>query len=169
MMLRIFEPQESKKKEKLLCGGAFLLGVIATASSRIPEILFPAGLQMVGAVSLVLSAMIVAGCLVRRYVYRIEVEDDSKMGTPDLTVIEYMGKRVRVVCRVSLDEVADVERITRENKERIVKEMKGHPKFNYTGVLFSESMWLVRLKGSGEYTYLQILANQDFIDALQDR
>ena len=96
-------------------------------------------------------------------------ESSTSAGYPDFTVTEYTGKRMRVVCRISVDEVESVEKITKENKERIAKEMHGHPHYRYTGVLFSEEVYLLRIRGSGEYTYLQILANKDLIDALLRR
>ena len=72
-------------------------------------------------------------------------------------------------CRISVDEVESVERITPENKERLTKELQGHPRYRSPGVLFSENVYLLRIRGSGEYTYLQILANEDLIDALLRR
>ena len=167
----VFAPQEPKKREKTLFWGLLILGLGATLVARIPEILFPAGLQMVGAVALVCAAMIFTQCLLRRYVYRVEMGENgtATTGYPDFTVTEYTGNRMRVVCRISVDEVESVERITPENKERLTKEMQGHPRYRYTGVLFSENVYLLRIRGSGEYTYLQILANKDLIDALLRR
>ena len=166
----VFAPQEPKKQEKLLFWGLLILGLGATLVARIPEILFPAGLQMVGAVALVCAAMIFTQCLIRRYVYCVEPgESGTASGFPDFTVTEYTGKRMRVVCRISVDEVESAERMTKENKERLAKEMRGHPHYRYTGVLFSEEVYLLRIRGGGEYTYLQILANKDLIDALLRR
>lgn len=166
----VYAPQMPKKKEKLLFWWLLTLGLVAFLASRIPQVLLPLGLQAVGAVSLVLAAMIYTKCINRRYVYRVEMNEEGlATGSPDFTVTEYAGNRLRVVCRISVDQVEGVERITRENRARLKLETRERSRFDYTGVLFREDVYLVRLRGSEEGTCLRILANKDLICALLRR
>ena len=170
MMPVVYAPQMPKKKEKLLLWGFLILGLAAFLASRIPQVLLPLGLQAVGTVSLVLAAMIFTKYVSRRYVYCVEMNEESlATGSPDFTVTEYAGNRLRVVCRISVDEVESVERITRENRARLKRETRECACFDYTGVLFCEDVYLVRLRGSEEHTCLRILANKDLICALSRR
>ena len=164
MMPVVYAPQTPKKKEKLLLWGFLILGLAAFLASRIPQVLLPLGLQAVGTVSLVLAAMIFTKYVSRRYVYRVEMNEESlATGSPDFTVTEYAGNRLRV------DEVERVERITRVNRARLKRETRECACFDYTGVLFCEDVYLVHLRGSEEHTCLRILANKDLICALSRR
>ena len=96
-------------------------------------------------------------------------EEGLETGSPDFTVTEYAGNRMRVVCRISVDEVESVERITRENRARLKRKIRERSRFDYTGVLFCEDVYLVRLRGNEEDAYLRILANKDLICALLRR
>ena len=170
MMPVVYAPQMPKKKEKLLFWGLLTLSLVAFLSSNVPQVLLPLGLQAVGAVSLALAAMIFTKCINRRYVYRVEMKEEGlETGSPDFTVTEYAGNCMRVVCRISVDEVESVERITRENRAHLKREIRERSWFDYTGVLFCEDVYLVRLRGNEEDTYLRILANKDLICALLRR
>lgn len=135
-----YAPQFVKKKEKRLCYGLFGLAAVLFVASAIDGLPFPWGFQIAALAALVPTLVIYSLTLSRSYTYRI-VSDVREV--PDLIVTERVGKRVQVVCRISLSSVQRVVPVTRETKRELERRGGGRQYFSYTGVLFDGSQYYV--------------------------
>ncbi len=158
-----YAPQFIKKKEKLLTYGFLGLGVLLFAVSVIPGMPLPWVFQLFAVSALVPTVSIFSLCLARRYVYTVE---ERAGAAPDFTITEYAGKRVQVVCRVSLTSIRSVTPWTGATKATLGEEKQGKQYFSYTGVLFDEGQYLVYAEECGVPLLIRICADDALLDLL---
>ncbi len=159
-----YAPMFAKKKEKLLALGFMVLGfAIFMIGSSVPGIPVPGLFQLLGVFCLVVMVMVLSLCISKRYVYSIE-ETDS--GGTDFIITEYYGKRMMVVCRVSVGSVMAAIPANAETRKNFASHKADNRVYNYTGVLFGEERWYLKIEESGERFLVQICANDDLIRRL---
>ena len=158
-------PKEPKKKEQMLLfgfliGGSFLYGI-----SQIPNLPFPAILQVVSFFLFTGAVIVLSRYLLRNYAYRIEPREGFDVC--DLTVTEYCGKRISVVCRISLSDVIAVRHVTVQEARSIARLQKGKTVYDYTCRISPENLYLLTVR-NGEETYdLRIVADDGLVAFLQ--
>ena len=159
-----YAPKTNKKKEKL-----WVLSLVAVAAclftvSCIPGVLFPALLQLAAVICLCATVLLSCRYLLRSFVYRIEETQNPLVDTPlDFLILEYHGKRVQTLCRISLTEIKKVEAITKENQKQIADSLKGKNVYDYTVQLELKDRWLLRVEREEGTFYLKITANEELI------
>ena len=159
-----YAPVFAKKKEKLLTYGFLILGMaIYLMGALIPGLPMPGLFQVVGVFCLVVMIMLFSLCLSKRYVYSI---GENERGGTDFTITEYYGRRITVVCRVSVDSVKAAIPVNGETRKSFSSQKAGNRGYNYTGVLFDEKRWFLKIEESGEAFLVQICANDDLIRLL---
>ena len=117
-----YEPKHKKIVEKRLTFGLFFVGALCFLLSKLPMLLFPALLQIVAFFLITGGILVLGQYLLRDYAYCVE---ESNQAIPDLTVTEYYGKRVRVVCRIAISDIEAVTPIRRTTREQIKLITKG--------------------------------------------
>lgn len=163
-----YDPKSPKKKEKLLLfallfGAALLFGV-----SHISDLPIPALPQLGALFCLVGTVMITGRCLLRRFVYRVDVREDGNAGDPpDLTVTEYYGNHVSVVCRISVADIETVTHITPQNRKELSEMLRQKRVYHYTACLFSDELYLLTVRDEDEVFYIRILADHSLLAALK--
>lgn len=99
-----FAPKLKKTKEKIIMSVYLLLaGLSYGASGLLP---FPALYQLVAVLSLTVSVLVIVRYLLRDYVYCIRENEDGEAS--ELAVVEIMGKKQTVVCRILLQNVGRI-------------------------------------------------------------
>ena len=162
-----YAPLLPKKQEKRLFAGLLLLSVALIAASLIPSVWAPHLMRALAAISLFTSAMIYSRCLMRRYVYRVELCTADEWGTSyDFTVTEYTGARGTVVCRLAVSNVESAVRLTAENRRSQLADTRGCSVYTYTGTLFPTEEYLLKAWDGEKPVYLKILASELLINRL---
>ncbi len=156
-----YAPRFPKKKEKTICWILAAVGVVLfVVPSFIPALPYPAILQGFGVIALTAMIMLFSLCVAKHYIYRIE---ENERGSLDFVITECTGKRRLVVCRVSLSSVLEVIPVTEESKKTFGGRNSGMQRYNYTGILFDESTYYVKLEEDGAAFLVQICATDDLI------
>lgn len=164
-MIYEYAPLFAKKKEKLLTYGCLGLGLLLFATSWIPTIPYPAFFQLLGMFSLAAMILIFSLCLSKRYVYTVE---ETASGVPDFIITEYYGRRVTVVCRVSVTSVQVAIPWNAETRQRFSELKKGKQSFCYTGVLFDEVQSCLHIEENGMSMLVRICADDGLLRCLTE-
>ena len=157
-------PREPKRKELLILfgllgGGFFLFGI-----SKNPSLPFPAILQLLSVVLFCGVVVVLTRYLLRDFSYSIEPRDG--VGAPDLVVREFCGKRISVVCRISLGDVVEVRPVCAKEARDLAKQRKGRCVYNYTCHITPKGLYLLTVR-DGESLYdLRIVADERLISYL---
>ncbi len=162
-----YEPKHKKTVEKRLTFGLYFVGFLCFLLSQIPALRFPALLQIVGLFLLTGATLILIQYLLRDYAYCVE-EGDREV--PDLTVTEYYGRRITVVCRVAITDVEAITPITKETREQVKRITKGKRVYVYTSEIFPADLCLltVRMEDDDPF-YVKISADKDLIKVIMNR
>ncbi len=142
-----FQSQSPKRPEKRLFLVCLTPSVLFLILSVLPQTPAPMLSRLLSVGAATGATFIASRYLLRRYRYSVAPrgENDASL---DLTVTEYFGNRIRVVCRVALSDIRSVtrqkpqKRDDNETKERVffyVDEIKS-PFFCYLTVREEESL-----------------------------
>ena len=162
-MIYEYAPRFQKKKEKLLCYGLLGLAALLIAASYIPGAPYPGMIQLLGLGAIVAMIMVFSMCVAHHYTYSI-VEREGR--SPDFIITEYYGKRVTVVCRVSVDAVMTATPWNEETRRTFEEKKKGLHSYTYTGVLFDEKQYYLDVEEDGVSFFVRICADECLIRML---
>ncbi len=159
-----YAPTFKKKKEKLIC----LLSVVAglflyLLPSFVPTLPMPGIFQILGIGCFVVMILVFSLCIAKHYTYSLEEGEDGRL---DFIITERYGRRITVVCRVSHAAVQSATPVTEENRKDFSQKRTGCPVYRYTGVLFGEERYFLKLEEADESFYVEICANHDLISYL---
>lgn len=154
-----YAPQFLKKKEKMLTFGCFALGAVLFLTSAFPGVPAPWVFQVLAVVAFVPAVSVFSLCLFRRYVYTVSPRED---GGADFIITEYCGKRMQLVCRISLSSVEEVAEWSNERR----KAYAGRQYFAYSGVLFDEKQYAVLAEEGGVPFLIRICADDTLLRLL---
>ena len=162
-------PQKNLKKTTgivLLLGAAAAVAVFFT--SLFPEMPFRWALQLMAIGCLAAIVYITARYVTKSFIYRIEKRDED--GGLDLTVTELTGgKKPVTVCRIGLESISAVSRVTEENRESLKKKAgdSGRKKFIYIcDIKPPVTLWLFA-EECGEPLSIKISANEEFASLIE--
>lgn len=159
-----YAPVFEKKKEKQLTYGLMAAGLaLYLAGAFIPSLPSPGLFQLLGIFCLVGMILLFSLCISKRYVYSI---DETESGGVDFIITEYYGRRITVVCRVSVGSVMAAIPVNEETRKNFASHKAGNRVYNYTGVLFGEERWYLKIEENEERFLVQICANDDLIRLL---
>ena len=158
-----YAPRFQKKKEKLLSYALIGLAAALIAVSYVPGVPYPGYIQLLGMGAIVAMIMIYSMCVAHHYSYRIE---ECEGAAPDFVITEYYGRRVSVVCRVSVASVMSATPWNGETKKRFDGQKKGTPSYTYTGVLFDEAQYVLDIEEGQTRFFVRICADDTLIRLL---
>lgn len=163
-----YNPELPKKRERLISVILLLLGVALFVFSQVKGIPFPIIYQLLALAALTAFIILLSRYLMRRYTYRImprsHTGDDLP---PDFVVTEYYGRRITVVCRVSVDDVEEIVPIAKENRREWKSKQGGRFFYDYTADLFSKNRFLIVVT-DGEHRFTaRILADETLLRFLK--
>ena len=162
-----YEPKHKKTVEKRLTFGLYIIGFLCFLISQLPVMHFPALLQIVGLFLLTSATLILLQYILRDYAYCVE---ESNQAVPDLTVTEYYGRRITVVCRIAITDVEAITPIKKETREQIKRITKGKHVYAYSSEMSPADLCLLTVRmGDDEPFYVRICADKDLINAIMHR
>lgn len=163
-----YDPALPKRRERLISIVTLFLGLALFGFSKVNNVPFPVIYQMLGVASLTAFIFLIARYLMRRYVYQVMPRSHAGDGfAPDFVVTEYYGRRVSVVCRISLDDIEQIIPITKENRREWREKQTGKLFYDYTADLFSPNRYLLVVT-DGEHRFTaRILADETLLNYLK--
>ena len=165
-----YTPELPKRKERLIAVLLLFLGLCLFGFSQVNGIPFPIIYQFLALCALAATIILVSRYLMRHYVYSIVPREDDREGdTPDFVVTEYYGKRISVVCRVSLDDIEEILPITKETKKTVRGLQKERLFYDYTADLFSQNRYLLTITDDEHRFCARLLADEELLKWLGRR
>lgn len=159
-------PKHEKRRERGTAMLLFISGVACFAASLLGDGVLFSLLRLLSYLLLILVVSVSSRYLNRRYSYRAAPSEDSALWGIDLTITEYVGKRVRVVCRIAISDIAEIEHVTRQNHRAIFKRARGNRIYRYTDRMGYENTYLLRISEDDETVYVLILADERLLACL---
>jgi hypothetical protein len=158
-----YSPKDKKTREKSIFWISLVMGSFCFTVSGMEGIALPFLYQLFAVLFFAGSVVVAVRYLMRSYRYCLEQTD----GGIDFTVTEQYGKRIAVVCRISLEEILEIRRASEMDRSE-TKRWIGK-KFLYPYVASirpKDSAYL--LVQSNETQYLiKLCADQGLIDRIK--
>lgn len=162
-----YRPVYPKKGEKWLSAGLLALAVSLFAVAARPGTPFPALFQLCGVGALAGMTLVICLCLMKSYSYRIEPRQGAAEGTPpDFVITETYGRRITVVCRVSVNSVLSATPWSRENAKAFRRNRHREPCYRYTGLIFAREEYCLAVCENEVSFFVRICADSDLIRLL---
>ena len=149
----------NKKREKLIVLGLFVLGTLFYGGSVIPNVPFPALIQLLSVLVWLSAALIAFRYLLLDYHYRIEAREGTD--ELDLVIVERRGRRVSTVCRVGIETIRSTTQICKENRRTVRELTREKTVYRYTAVLFSSDRYLLEIDDGNESYFVQIMSDSN--------
>lgn len=159
-----------EKNPKKMTGILILLGAAAALMLLLPSVLeslpYKWSFQLVGVGVIAAMIYIVSVYSARSFVYRIRAREDASgvVCGYDLTVTEVNQRSAVTVCRIGLENISAVERVSegraaaRAQKKNAVN--KGYKRFNYVADLGSPVRCVIYACECGENVAVRISADE---------
>lgn len=162
-----YRPVYPKKGEKWLSAGLLALAISLFVVAARPGTPVPALFQLCGVGALAGMVLVICLCLMKNYSYRIEPRagagDDAP---PDFVITETYGRRVTVVCRVSVESVLSATPWNRENAKNFRGNHHSEPCYRYTGLLFAKDEYCIAVSENGTSFFVRICADPTLVRLL---
>ena len=158
-----FSPKPHRIREKVWMSICLFMGVLAYGFGQILS--YPILYQLFSVVMLALAVLITVRYLLRDYLYRVEL---SENGSEDLTVIETVGKRRTVVCRVSVREIVNILPATEIKERQVLRAWQKKGIYRYTPLMRSKSSLFLEIFDEEKTYFLEIYADSDLILLLKE-
>lgn len=163
-----YNTKGKKTREWIVFSVSLALGACSFGFSVLPKVMYPMLYQLLAVLCFGLGVWMLIRYLMRDYMFRIALREDGANGLPDFTVTEAYGKKRTVVCRVSVADVLSVEEITKENRNALKAKQRKKDVYVYTGELCPPKLYLLTLQDGETTFFLQIYAEDAFIQALKN-
>ena len=157
-----YVPKSDKKTEKLIFFGMLGLATLFYVGSIVPNMLFPALLQLIAFSLLTVAIVVISKFMICRYVYRIEPREATEnLGEGyDFVIVQYSGKHVSTVCRCDLSSIVSMTHVTKENKRELSTSHKGKSVYRYVADLRADNVYFLEVSQYDRIFYLYILLAQ---------
>ncbi len=158
-----YSPKEKKTREKALFWISLLLGSFSFGISSIEGIALPFLYQLFAVLFFTAAVVVAVRYLMRSYRYRLEQTDCGI----DFTVTEQYGKRITVICRISLEEIKEIRAASEMDKGQTRKWIGQKLLYPYVASIRPKDLAYL-LAQSNETQYLiKICADEGLIDAIK--
>ena len=148
-----FEPRLKKIREKIVMSVCLLLSSLSYGVSGFFP--YPALYQLLAVILLTVAVLVIVRYLLRDYVYAIHADEDGD--GCELVIVEILGKKQTVVCRVSL---ADVEKMLPRNIYLQTRSKQKTEVYHYVSEMFPEHAFYLEASNGEKYFFVEILADQ---------
>lgn len=168
-----------EKNPKKMTGILILLGAVAVLMLLLPSVFeslpYKWSFQLVGVGAIAAMIYIVSVYSARSFVYRVRAREDA-LGVVlgyDLTVTEVTQRSAVTVCRIGLENISAVERLSdgqaaaRAQKKNAVS--KGYKRFNYVADMSAPVRCIIYACECGENVAVRISADEYLYGILTER
>ena len=155
-----YAPRSKKRREIRLFLVSLAPALLFWSLSMLPQTPAPSLCRLLGVCAATVAAWIAARYLLRRYIYRVVPRENGRASL-DLTVTEIFGKRQRVVCRISLDDIEEVSR-DKGKKRRGIERC-----FQYTDEISSPTFCVLTVRDENTICRIQMMADETLYHILK--
>ena len=159
-----FAPKPSRIKEKLWMSLCFVFGTVSYGFGQILP--YPMVCQLFAVALFTAAVLIMVRYLMRDYVYCVETDADGM--DAELVIVETMGKRRTVVCRVAVTDIVGIFSATDVANLKKLKPMKAKGIYRYLSQMKSENSTFLEILDDGKSSFLEIETIPDLIAMLQE-
>ena len=154
------EPKLKKTREKIIMSVCLLLSSLCYGVSGF--LLYPALYQFFAVALLSMSVLVIVRYLLRNYVYAIHGDEN---GVPhEFVVVEIMGKKQTVVCRISLSDVVNFIPCAVFLKSGMGR---GQEIYRYVSELFPEHAYFAEVLQGEKRFFVEIYADRELSDLIK--
>ena len=158
-----YAPRLKKTREKIWVSVCLLLGAVAYGFGNLLP--YPVLYQLLAVGLLAAAILITVRYLLRDYIYCVTPSKDGE--DLDLTVVEVMGKKRTVVCRVSVADIQSVTRVTDRRGQKTSDSQRKTPVYRYVSELQPQNACLLLVLDNKNSYFLEICANEELISVLE--
>ena len=148
-----FAPRLNKIREKIVMSVCLLLGSLAYGVSGFFS--YPALYQLLAVTLLAGAVLVIVRYLLRDYVYAIHADEGGE--ACELVIVEILGKKQTVVCRVSLADVRSIlPRVLFSKLER----GRDAEVYRYVSEMFPERAFYLEIANEEKRFFVEICADR---------
>ena len=156
-----YQSNAPKRREMTFAVAAFALGAAFFALSKLPNAVLPSLLQLFGMAHFTVFLWLLVSCFLQTYTYCITPREGAyDNDAPDFVILQRKGTRSQVVCRISVQDVVAMERITPENRRAIAQKCRGAQVYRYVDRIYPENLYLLTVRDGDLEYYLRILTDE---------
>lgn len=157
-----FAPKLKKIREKIVMSVCLLISSLAYGVSGFLP--YPALYQLFAVILLTVAVLVIVRYLLRDYVYCIREDENGE--ACELSIVELMGKKQTVVCRVSLEEVENIlpRSVFVQSGMR-----RGNEIYRYVSEMFPENAFFVEILNGEKKFYVEICADRTLTELISSR
>ena len=170
----MYEYTPNRKKGREIITSLLLLGfgVVVYYVSLIPKVPYPVLFQIITVMLAAVAVLIVGKFVLRSYTYRVEPrERDDDPNAHDFVIIEHYGRRSTVVCRIGTEQIRNLVRPSKANRNELARQMKGRKIYRYTAEFAPPDLCVVEANADpnedAEVICLKICADNSLLSLLQ--
>ena len=159
-----FAPKPRRVKEKIWMSLCFVFGAVSYGFGQILP--YPVVCQLFAVSLFTAAVLIVVRYLMRDYVYCMETDSDGT--ATDLVIVELMGKRRTVVCRVSVMDIGRILPATEVANRKAFQQMKEKGVYRYLSRMKSENSTFLEILDDEKNYFLEIETVPQLISMVED-
>ena len=148
-----FEPRLKKIREKIVMSVCLLLSSLAYGVSNFLP--YPSLYQLLAVILLTVAVLMIVRYLLRDYVYAIHADENGEAS--ELIIVEIMGKKQSVVCRVSLADVDKMIPCALFLKSELRRQTEI---YRYVSEMVPENAFYLEISSAGKQFVVEILADR---------
>ncbi len=157
-----FEPRLKKNREKIVMSVCLLLSSLAYGVSNFLP--YPALYQFLAVILLTVAVLMIVRYLLRDYVYAIHADENGEAS--ELVIVEIVGKKQTVVCRVSL---ADVDNML-PRAAFLKSELRRQTEiYRYVSEMFPENAFYLEISNEEKQYVVEVLADRTLENLISSR
>jgi len=155
-----FAPKLKKNRERIVMSVCLLLSALSYGVSEFLP--YPALYQLFAVILLTVAILVTVRYLLRDYVYCVREDENGE--ADELTVVEIMGKKQTVTCRVSL---RDVGRILPRSVFVQSKMQRKNTVYRYVSEMFPKDGYFVEILNQDQEFFIELCADDMLIELMQ--
>lgn len=121
-------PKRTNKAPEYVCFIMIITAFLAMFFTTLPSLPFRSLMQLGALILLGVALMLLGRYVYKAYAYAIIQTDEGEL---DFTVTELKRRSRITVCRIGLNGIEKIVKVTKENKKEIEAERRGRKVFNY--------------------------------------
>ncbi len=158
-----YSPKEKKTREKSLFWIALVLGSFCFAVSGMEKIVLPFLYQFFAILFFAAAVVVAVRYLMRSYRYRLEQTDRGI----DLAVTEQYGKKIGVVCRISIEEIVEIRAASEMDKRETRRWIGKKWLYPYVATIHPRDLTYLLVQSNETQYLIKICADHGLIDCIK--
>ncbi len=158
-------PKRTNKAAEYVSFIMIITAFLAMLFTTLPTLPYRSLMQLASLVLLGVALMLLGRYVYKTYAYAIIQTDDGKL---DLTVTEVKRRSRITVCRIGLDGVEKIVKVTKENKKATEAERTGRKVFSYCVEMSPAEQYYIFSVECGEPLLIKLSADEKLFELISE-